>query len=84
MNLPDFDDFAPDRDKQFCSMGFVCQLLQILPGQLRVLMEDCEIKFSQVVDGIGFLSVADTETVAKKCRDIRKEICETIEATPNN
>lgn len=84
MNLPDFDDFAPNRDQQFVSMGYICQLLQILPGQLKVLMQDCEIKFSQVLDGVGYLSIADAESVAEKCCEVRKEISDVAESYKTN
>jgi hypothetical protein len=81
---PDFDDYAPPRDKQFVSMWHVCQLLQILPGQLRVLMDDCRVKFAQVVDGVGYLLVADAEAIARKCGDVRKEIHDVLESAENN
>jgi hypothetical protein len=74
MYTTDFDHLAPERERQIVSMGFVCGTLRILPGQLKVLMEACDIKFSQLVDGVGYLSVADAEEVARKCRDVLKEI----------
>ena len=76
MQFSDLEHLAPSRDHQFVSMGFLCQLLQVNLGQLRTLMEECEIKFARVVDGIGYFCVADAEAVAAKCRDVRKEIHE--------
>jgi hypothetical protein len=84
MSTTSFDHLAPERSEQFLSMGFVCQHLQILPGQLRVLMEDTGVKFSQVVDGIGYLSIADAEAVAAKCVEVRKEIHDVVTSHERN
>jgi hypothetical protein len=80
----DFDQLAPERDQQFCSLGFICQLLQIVPTQLQVLMEDSGLRFAMVLDGIGYLTVADAERLAEKCRDVRQEIHDTLEAAEWN
>ena len=74
MNFPDFDHLAPERDKQFLSMGFLMQLVQITPGQLRVLMEETGVQFSEVRDGIGYVTHNDAIKVLEKCRDVRQEI----------
>jgi hypothetical protein len=84
MNLNDLDHLAPEPDRQFVSVGFIGQLLQILPGQLRVLMEESDIKFALVLDGVGYLSVADAATVAAKCRDVRQEIHDSLSAAKRN
>jgi hypothetical protein len=80
----EFDHLSPERDKQILSMGFVCGTLKIMPGQLRVLMEACDVKFSQIIDGCGYLSVADAEEVARKCRDVLREIHDATESYKNN
>ena len=84
MDLSQFDHLAPPGDKQFVSMGYVMQLLQIMPAQLKTLMESAKVRFSQTVDGIGYLSVADAELVAAKCIDVRKEIHDTVQAAKHN
>jgi hypothetical protein len=84
MNFPDMDHLAPDNHEQYVSMGFICQLLQILPGQLKVLCEECEVKFALVLDGVPYLRLKDSEQVAAMCRDVRKEICEKLESAKNN
>ena len=73
-NFSGFDHLAPSRDEQYLSMGFVCQVLQCVPGQLKVLMEDIDVKFAMILDGIGYVCVEDAERIAERCRDIRKEI----------
>ncbi len=73
-NFSGFDHLAPARDRQLVSVGYLCGLLQILPGQLRVLMEDCEVKFAEVRDGVGYVLVADAETLAAKNNELREEI----------
>jgi hypothetical protein len=83
-NFSGFDHLAPSRDDQYLSMGMVCQVLQCVPGQLRVLMEDCDIKFAEVRDGIGWLLVEDAERIAEKCRDVRKEIHDAAESYKTN
>jgi hypothetical protein len=84
MNTTDFQHLIPGPDRQLVSTGFVCQLLQILPKQMYVLMEDCEIQFQQIVDGVGFLLLADAERVAEKCGDVRKEIHDKLSAAKDN
>jgi hypothetical protein len=76
MSTTDFDDLAPDRDWQFVSLGSMCGLLQCLPAQLKVLMEATDVRFALVLDGVGYLRVADAETVAAKCRDCWKELAD--------
>ncbi|MCC7084840.1 MAG: hypothetical protein IT427_07525 [Pirellulales bacterium] len=73
-NNSEFDHLAPPRQRQLVSIGFLCQLLQCLPGQICTLMEDSDIFFAQTVDGIGFVSLPDAERIAEKCRDVRREI----------
>lgn len=70
----EFDGLTPNASQQFVSMGYLCGLLQILPGQLKVLMEAADVRFAQIVDGVGYLTVTDATTVAEKCREVRAEI----------
>jgi len=84
LNFEQMDHLLPDRNKQFLSMGFVMQLEHITPAQLRVLMEETNIKFSEVRDGIGYLKHDDAIAVMKKCGDVRREISDKLQATPNN
>lgn len=84
MNLPECDHLAPDRDRQFISLGHFCGMFQILPSQLRGLMEDCGVSFSEVRDGIGYLTIPDAEKVGTKCRDILREISEVSQSAESN
>lgn len=74
-----FDQFQPDREDQFLSTGYFCGMFQILPGQLAVLMEDSCIKFSQVIDGVGYLNVPDALIIGRRCNEVRGEISEAIQ-----
>lgn len=76
MKTPSFEDYAPDRSQQFVGTGTLCQHLQVLPGQLRVLMDSTGVKFAMILDGVGYVRVADAERLAAKCRDTRKAIAE--------
>lgn len=84
MNIPDLDHLAPDQEWRYVSTGFLCQLLQIVPGQLATLMEAAEVRFALVLDGVGYLMVRDAEAVAAKVRDIRNEIAEVSESAESN
>lgn len=81
---PDFDSLAPPRDQQFLSMGYAGQILQVMPAQLKVLMLECNVRFAKVVDGVGYLLVEDAETLAAKCRDIRKEMHDVSQSAKYN
>lgn len=69
-----FEDFQPGRDQQFVSTGKLCNLCSILPGQLRVLMENKNIRFAMILDGVGYVTVDDAEMLAARCNEIREEI----------
>jgi hypothetical protein len=84
MDLSQFDEFAPPRDQQFVGMAYVMQLLQIMPAQLKTLMEETNVKFAQTVDGVGLFLIADAERLAAKCRDVRAEISGKLNAAKSN
>ena len=71
---PGFEKFAPVEDMQFCSMGMLCQLAQVLPAQVRIAMQDAGIRFAMTMDGTGYLYVQDAEVIAKRCNAMRKEL----------
>lgn len=68
------NDLLPDESHHQYSLGAACQLCQCTPGQLRVLMEDCGVRFSSVVDDVPYLRGDDMLTVAKRCGEVRDEI----------
>lgn len=66
----DLIDSAP----QWYSLGACCQLLQVVPGQLYVLMRDVGVTFGQIVDDVPYLRGNDLLTVARRCGELRDEI----------
>lgn len=84
MNFPDFENLIHHSAPRLASMGLLMQTLRIFPGQLKVLMEDGGIKFAQVVDGVGYVTVADAEKIATMVRDIYKEIHDVQESAKYN
>ena len=84
IRLDSFEEFSPAPERCIISMGCLMQLLQIMPAQLKVLMEQCDVKFSQLVDGVGYLTVDDAEKVAEKCRDHVKEMHDVCESAKYN
>jgi hypothetical protein len=72
MNL---NDLAPDdRNAYLYSIGAACQLCQVTPPQLFLVMKEMGVKFQQVVDDVGYINGADLLVVARKCGEIRDEI----------
>jgi hypothetical protein len=74
-----FEDFQPSRDQQFVSAGNLCGLMQILPGQLGVLMEDRRIRFGMILDGVGYLTVDDAEIIGERLKEIRQELTDAVD-----
>lgn len=78
------ENFLPPAERQFFGPGSVCGLLQITPGQLRVLMEDTGTTFAACLDGVPMLDANGLQRVVDKAAEIRAEIAGKIQATPNN
>jgi hypothetical protein len=84
MRTPTFDDFAPPPESQLIGVGSLCGLLQVMPPQLRTLMEATGVRFSLILDGVGFLTLADAARLAEHCHDVRQEIADKAAAAPQN
>ena len=73
--MPEKSTYVPaDPSHHFHSMGRACQMLGIAPGQLRALMDGCDVGFQMVIDDVGFLNGFSMQKLAKKCHDLRAEI----------
>lgn len=66
----------PDRSKFLYSLGKSCELLQVVPAQLHLLMQKTGVSFVLVVDDTGFLSADDLLACAKLAGEIRDEIAD--------
>jgi hypothetical protein len=65
-------------------MGYLCGTLKILPGHLKVLMEAKNVKFSHIIDGVGYLNVVDAITVAEECVRVVEEISSAVTSHERN
>ncbi len=71
--------------KQYISVGQLCQFLQVLPGQLEVLMQAASIEqFDMALDGVCYLTADNAELVFEECRKVREEIESVSESTKWN
>jgi hypothetical protein len=79
-----FQGFMPPREEQFFSVGAACQLMQINPGQLQVLMGDCGVRFVRMMDAVPYLDADGLESCAERCRQLREEIEQVAESVGTN
>lgn len=66
----------PPVDKQFFGPGYSCQLLQVTPGQLRVLMEAAGVAFVASIDGTPLIDGAGMQALVDKANELRAEIAD--------
>lgn len=50
--------------EQTFSVGYACQFLRILPADLFAVMQAQGVQFVRSVDGVGYLTGEDLQTVA--------------------
>lgn len=67
-------NFHPEATEQFYSLGYVCQYLQVTPGQVCVLLEATETKFVRVIDDVPYLDGSGFAEVVHKAREVIQEI----------
>jgi hypothetical protein len=79
-----FQGLMPPREEQFFSVGAACQLMQINPGQLQVLMGDCGVRFVRMMDAVPYLDAVGLEACAQRCGELRQEIEQVAEAAGSN
>jgi hypothetical protein len=88
MFIDNFSDFAPEPSQQLVSIGMLCQHLQVMPRQLKILLDEVQsvraVKFAQVVDGVGYFSVTDAELLADLMGKVKAEVQSSVQAAPNN
>ncbi len=84
MLVIDLKEFAPAPQKCFYSVGKVCQHLQIMPKQLRVLMEATDVRFSEIRDGIAYFDFPAFEKLNDAAIEVKGEVAKAKSAVPNN
>lgn len=80
-------DQLPPTDRQLYSVGYTCQLLQVVPGQLRVLMEDTGVLPFWMIDSVAFFDGDGVQVLVNKANQLRKEIAEAadkLNSAPQN
>jgi hypothetical protein len=66
------DDRGPtDDNMRLTSQGLACVALKIHPQQLHELMVQLDVRFAQVVDGIGFLALPDAMKIERRVIEAR-------------
>lgn len=77
----------PPLPNQIYSIGYCCQLLQVVPGQLALLMEETGVLPSHTIDNVAYFDGDGVQVLVNKVNQIRKEISEAmdkLENSPNN
>lgn len=64
----------PPIDKQFFGPGYACQLLQVTPGQLKVLLEETGIRFAVMLDNVPLIDGVGMQKLVDKANELRAEI----------
>jgi hypothetical protein len=80
-------DYAPPLEEQFFSLGFSCQIFNITPNQLDVLMREADVKFSRTIDGVMYVDGRSMEKLTEVFNRLMDEITDaarTVAAAPNN
>jgi hypothetical protein len=78
---------ANDPNRNFYSVGYACQVLQVLPTQLMVLMQAVGVEVDMTIDGVVYLSGDQMQKVVDECTRVRAEIenaQEFAQNAPNN
>lgn len=74
-------EMLPIKDRQLFSVGYCCQLLQITPGQLVVLMEDTTVLPAWIIDSVAYFDGDGVQVLVNKANQLRKEIQAAIDKT---
>lgn len=75
---------ANDPKRNFYSLGYALQILQCLPGQLRVLMEDAQVEWHSTIDGVPYLDGERMQKVVDSYKRVANEIEAAQNAVQNN
>lgn len=81
---PFSESLNPEPGDRTYSVGYVCFNLQILPGQLAVLMEAAGVTFARMADGVPMLDGHSFIAVAEKAEAVRGEIKGKLQSTASN
>lgn len=78
-----FKKFTPPKAAHFVSLGHACQLLEIVPNQLDVLMEASGVRFDEMRDGILYMTGTTWQRVVDQYNAIVAEV-ESVQASVAN
>ena len=70
--------------QQWFSLGLACQLMQITPGQLEVLLEDLDVGFDAIWDNVPMLRGDTLLAVSRRCGEVRDEITAAANSSKDN
>lgn len=77
-------ELAPPPERQYYSVGFVCQMIQQPPDFVHNLMQTCNVEFAWMQDGIGLVRGDDVCKMANYLADAREHVEAEKAAAPNN
>lgn len=84
----DFSKFTPDENHQLVSVGAICQIAQVMPRQLKIALDEAQslkpIQFAQVVDGVGYFTMADAELLLEILQQAKAEVAKRTAAAGSN
>lgn len=71
-----FEEVAPPREDQRYSVGHMCVMMEISPHQLRVLMDEADVKFRYLVDQVLYVDGNDLQEIINVFNQVQAEISE--------
>ena len=69
-----FAAYAPPLDDQWFSIGYACMFFDINPNQLDLLMQNSDVRFRRIVDGVMYLDGAAMQKLTAAFNEISTEI----------
>lgn len=66
----------PPTDRQLYSLGYTCQLLQVVPGQLGVLMDATGVRPFWTIDSVAYFDGDGVQVLVNKANQLRKELAD--------
>ncbi|HEX5471612.1 MAG TPA: hypothetical protein VFW73_06980 [Lacipirellulaceae bacterium] len=87
MENPMGGDLAPPPDRQYYSVGFVCQMIQQPPDFVHRLMRLADVEFAWAENGVGVIRGDHLQKMASMLADVREAVEDSqakCQAAPNN
>ena len=76
--------YAPPLEDQFFSLGYLVQLFDVNVNQVDVLMEQADVRFSRVQDGVMYVDGSAVEKMTEVYNAIIRDIEAATEGVRNS